>query len=144
MTLRWLAAAVLSAGLVAGCGTHSTSGSSNSSTSSEGLVHGSPLAAVPGADKAAMKAVVDQCAPVAASGTAQLKWATDIVNDDHVHPNGSRSRLTSCTGIPAAKRPAAEGALLTDVEHVRWDKTTARQQFWDITLPGWVMTWRSA
>lgn len=145
MNLRWLAAAALSAGLALGaaaCGHHSSSTPYGSSTGS--LVHGSPLAKVPGADKAAVDTILRQCFPVTASGAAQLKWATAMVNDTKAHPNGARSRVVSCIGIPQAKRSAAEGALLTDVEHVRWDKKAARQQFWDVTLSAWAMKWRSA
>lgn len=145
MIFRWLAAAALSAGIVvsaAACGHHSGSTPYGSSTGS--LIHGSPLASVPGADKAAANAVIKQCLPVTASSADQLKWATAMVNDTKAHPNGARARVVSCAGIPQAKRPAAEAALLTDVEHVRWDKKAARQQFWDVTLPAWVMKWRSA
>jgi hypothetical protein len=133
-------AALLGAAL-AGCGPNSSPGSTSSHSS---LVHGSPLAAVPGADKAAMKAIVSQCAPAKSSGGQQLKWATDVINDNSVHPNGSRQRLWTCVGIPPAKRSAAESALLTDIEYVHWTTKASRTTFWDDTMPAWVMQWRSA
>jgi hypothetical protein len=145
--MRLLAtAAVVTAALagtaLAGCGpVHSSSGSSTHSSS---LLHSSPLAAVPGTDKAAMKVIVRQCTPASAGGSQQLKWATDILNDNLVHPNGSRQRLWTCVGIPPAKRSAAEGALVTDIEHVHWTSKTSRSAFWDDTMPAWVMQWRSA
>jgi hypothetical protein len=107
-------------------------------------VHGSPLAAVPGADKATALAIISQCTPVKASAAAQLRWATDIMNDTFVHPNGSRQRLLNCAGIPGANQQAAQSALVTAIEHVRWDESASRTTFWATTLPGWVMQWRSA
>lgn len=130
--------------LAIGLGACHSSPSSPGSNSSSSLVHGSPLAAVPGADKAAMKAVVSQCTPINSSGSQQLKWATSIMNDNHIHPNGSRQRLWTCVGIPPAKRSAAEGALITDIEHVHWTHKASRTTFWDDTMPAWVMQWRSA
>jgi hypothetical protein len=131
------AGVVVAAGLLAGCS--STSGSTPGA-----LVHGSPLAAVPGADKATALAIVGQCLPVKASAAAQLQWATDIMNDALIHPNGSRQRLLSCAGIPGANQQAAQSALVGDIMHVRWDQAPSRVTFWGTTMPGWVMQWRSA
>jgi hypothetical protein len=137
-----LAAVAVAIGVLAGCGSKTSTVTGGSSTGS--LVHGSPLASVPGADKAAMKAVVDQCTPASGGGAAQLKWATSMVNDTKAHPNGSRTRLWACVGIPQASRQAAEGDLLTKIEHVTWTSKDSRAQFWDVTMPAWVMQWRTA
>jgi len=119
--------------LTTGCGKSNSSRAGNAA---------SALASVPGADRAAAMVIVRQCTPIGQNGANQLKWATAIMNDTQAHPNGSRHRLWSCAGIPAARQDAAKAALVTDIEHVHWTRKASRQQFYDVTLPQWVITFR--
>ena len=135
--------AVLAAALaLTGCGKGSSTAAAPPSTFRG--VPASGQAAVPGADKAAAELIIRQCAPATATATAQLRWATGLVNDTSMHPNGSRQRLLSCVGIPGPKRQAAEDAVIRDALAVKWTKASSRKVFWGQTLPGWVMTWRAA
>lgn len=132
-----LAVAILATPLAAGCG-----------KAASGSFHGVPasgVASVPGADKAAAQQIISQCFPVNASGAAQLQFATALVNDHQPHLNGTRSRVLACVGVPdtPAARQKAEGALITDVEHVNWASKASRTVFWDQTLAAWVLASRS-
>jgi hypothetical protein len=132
--LKALAVAAVAVPLVA-CGSASFSG-----------VPASPVASVPGADKAAAQVIIGQCFPVKAGGAAQLAFATALVNDRQPHLNGTRQRVLTCVGVPqdAAARQKAEGALITDVEHVNWASKASRTVFWDQTLAAWVLASRAA
>lgn len=134
--LKALAVAAVAAPLAACGGAHSASFSG---------VPASPVASVPGADKAAAQVIIGQCFPVKASGAAQLKFATALVNDHQPHLNGTRQRVLTCVGVPqnAAARQLAEGALITDIEHVNWASKASRTVFWDQTLAAWVLTSRA-
>lgn len=132
-----LAVAALAVPLAVGCG--------KTASSSFSGVPASPMASVPGADKAAAQVIIRQCFPVNASGAAQLKFATALVNDRQPHLNGTRSRVLACVGVPdtPAARQQAEGALITDIEHVNWASKASRTVFWDQTLAAWVLASRS-